>query len=61
MEKSLVSDGALVSLYQNGNEKAFEILVKRHKSKVYTAIYLINFVGNEYSKRACGPATKPIH
>jgi RNA polymerase sigma-70 factor (ECF subfamily) len=41
MEKSLVSDGALVSLYQNGNEKAFEILVKRHKSKVYTAIYLI--------------------
>ncbi|MDO1448050.1 sigma-70 family RNA polymerase sigma factor [Rhodocytophaga aerolata] len=41
MEKSLVSDGALVSLYQNGNEKAFELLVKRHKSKVYTAIYLI--------------------
>jgi RNA polymerase sigma-70 factor (ECF subfamily) len=41
MEKSVVSDGALVSLYQNGNEKAFELLVKRHKSKVYTAIYLI--------------------
>ena len=41
MEKSLVSDSALVSLYQNGNEKAFELLVKRHKSKVYTAIYLI--------------------
>ena len=41
MEKSLVSDGVLVSLYQKGNEKAFELLVRRHKSKVYTAIYLI--------------------
>jgi RNA polymerase sigma factor (sigma-70 family) len=35
------SDSELVSRYQNGNEKAFEILLHRHKSRVYTAIYLI--------------------
>jgi RNA polymerase sigma factor (sigma-70 family) len=35
------SDTELVSLYQSGNEKAFEMLLHRHKSKVYTAIYLI--------------------
>ena len=36
-----LSDSQLVSLYQNGNEEAFEVLLYRHKSKVYTAIYLI--------------------
>jgi len=36
-----LSDSELVSLYQNGNEEAFEMLLYRHKSKVYTAIYLI--------------------
>jgi RNA polymerase sigma-70 factor (ECF subfamily) len=41
MEKCLLDDGTLVSHYKNGNEKAFEQLVKRHKSKVYTTIYLI--------------------
>ena len=35
------SDSELVSRYQHGNEKAFEILLHRHKSRVYTAIYLI--------------------
>ncbi len=35
------SDSHLVSLYQNGNEEAFEVLLHRHKSRVYTAIYLI--------------------
>ena len=35
------SDSKLVSLYQDGNEEAFEMLLHRHKSKVYTAIYLI--------------------
>ena len=35
------SDSQLVSLYQNGNEEAFEMLLHRHKSRVYTAIYLI--------------------
>lgn len=41
MNPSLSNDSVLVNLYKNGNEKAFETLVKRYKSKVYTAIYLI--------------------
>lgn len=36
-----LSDSKLVSLYQTGNEEAFEMLLHRHKSKVYTSIYLI--------------------
>ncbi len=40
IEKGL-SDSQLVSLYRNGNEDAFEVLLNRHKSKIYTAIYLI--------------------
>ncbi len=35
------SDSHLVSLYRNGNEDAFEVLLNRHKSRIYTAIYLI--------------------
>ncbi|MCU0367240.1 MAG: sigma-70 family RNA polymerase sigma factor [Cyclobacteriaceae bacterium] len=35
------SDSHLVELYQNGNEEAFEMLLLRHKSRIYTAIYLI--------------------
>jgi len=35
------SDSQLVSLYQTGNEEAFEMLLLRHKSRIYTAIYLI--------------------
>lgn len=35
------SDSQLVSLYQNGNEEAFEMLLLRHKSRIYTAIYMI--------------------
>jgi RNA polymerase sigma factor (sigma-70 family) len=41
MGKIQVSDSELVSLYIHGNDKAFEHLVNRYKSKVYTAIYLI--------------------
>jgi len=36
-----LSDSALVSLYIAGNEQAFELLVSRHKNKVYTTILLI--------------------
>lgn len=36
-----LSDSQLVSLYQNGNDEAFELLLNRHKSKIYTSIYLI--------------------
>src|SRR6187551_1749441 len=41
MIDSRLSDSQLVSLYQNGNEEAFEALLHRHKSRIYTAIYLI--------------------
>jgi RNA polymerase sigma-70 factor (ECF subfamily) len=41
MNQSLLNDSVLVNLYRNGDEKAFEILVRRYKSRVYTAIYLI--------------------
>jgi RNA polymerase sigma factor (sigma-70 family) len=41
MEKNVINDSVLVALYQSGSEKAFEELVKRYKSKVYTTIYLI--------------------
>ena len=36
-----LSDAKLVSLYRSGNEAAFESLVRRHTSKLYTTIYLI--------------------
>lgn len=41
MGKIQVSDSELLSLYIHGNERAFEQLVNRYKSKVYTTIYLI--------------------
>lgn len=41
MINSRCSDSELVSLYQQGNEEAFEMLLYRHKSKIYSAIYLI--------------------
>lgn len=36
-----LSDAELVTLYVKGNEQAFSLLVKRHKSKVLTTIFLI--------------------
>ena len=41
MKTNFVSDAYLVSQYIKGNEEAFAQLLKRHKSKVYTTIYLI--------------------
>ena len=35
------SDAELISQYRSGNEAAFEMLVERYKSKVYSTIYLI--------------------
>jgi RNA polymerase sigma factor (sigma-70 family) len=34
-------DGVLITQYRNGNEAAFDLLVDRYKSKVYTTIFLI--------------------
>jgi RNA polymerase sigma-70 factor (ECF subfamily) len=36
-----INDCELVIQYSNGNERAFEELVRRYKNKIYTAIYLI--------------------
>jgi RNA polymerase sigma factor (sigma-70 family) len=41
MENTRISDSDLVSLYKNGNEEAFSELVERHKSRIYTTVYLI--------------------
>ncbi|MTI22412.1 sigma-70 family RNA polymerase sigma factor, partial [Fulvivirga sp. RKSG066] len=41
MEKYQISDSKLVSLYKEGNEGAFEELLNRHKSRIFTTIYLI--------------------
>ncbi len=40
MQVIMLSDQDLIDLYLTGDEKAFEILLERHKSKIYTAIYL---------------------
>ena len=41
MKKTEISDATLITLYKNGDESAFELLVHKHKSKIYTTIYLI--------------------
>ncbi len=41
MIDSRFSDSQLVSLYQTGNAEAFDMLLHRHKSRIYTAIYMI--------------------
>ncbi len=35
-----MKDQELIKTYLKGNDKAFEILLKRHKEKIYTSIYL---------------------
>jgi len=39
MDKLKVLDSTLITNYLNGNEKSFEILIKRHKQRVYNFIY----------------------
>lgn len=41
MKNAAISDSTLVLQYIQGNEEAFAELIKRHKSKVYSTIYLI--------------------
>ena len=40
MQLKMLNDQELISLYLNGNSTAFEVLLKRHKDKIYTSIYL---------------------
>lgn len=41
MKTHQISDQELVNHYLGGNEACLEMLIKRHKRKIYTAIYLI--------------------
>ena len=41
MTKAKISDQELIDSYRSGNEMCLETLIKRHKSKVFTTIYLI--------------------
>ncbi|MBK9336418.1 MAG: helix-turn-helix domain-containing protein, partial [Lewinellaceae bacterium] len=36
----LVNDQELIARYVDGDEQAFEVLLHRYKSKIYTSIYL---------------------
>ena len=40
MQVTSYSDKELIQQYLDGNERAFEELLHRHKSKIYTSIYL---------------------
>lgn len=46
MESTLVSDEILVQQYMQGHEPALELLIRRHKTKVFTSIIL--FVRDHY-------------
>ncbi|WP_100615856.1 RNA polymerase sigma factor [Confluentibacter citreus] len=39
MQYELITDATLVSCYIKGDESALEVLIKRHKQKVYSFIY----------------------
>lgn len=41
MKLAQISDRELLHAYVNGNEACLEMLIKRHKRKVFTSIYLI--------------------
>lgn len=40
MQVTQLNDQQLIYSYLDGNEKAFEVLLTRHKAKIYTQIYL---------------------
>ena len=40
MQVTTLNDQQLIARYLDGNEKAFETLLTRHKAKIYTQIYL---------------------
>lgn len=40
MQVTKLSDHELIDLYLGGNQKAFSVLLERHKQKIYTSIYL---------------------
>jgi RNA polymerase sigma factor (sigma-70 family) len=41
MSMQLLSDNELVKLYMDGNEESLSVLVKRHKRRIFSYVYLI--------------------
>jgi len=41
MRKQIISDEELIKKYLNGDESSLRMLINRHKSKIYTSIYLM--------------------
>jgi len=41
MRKAIISDEELIVQYLNGNEACLKMIINRHKSKIYTSIYLL--------------------
>jgi RNA polymerase sigma-70 factor (ECF subfamily) len=41
MRKPIISDEELISQYLHGNEVCLKMLINRHKSKIFTSIYLL--------------------
>ena len=46
MQNSVIADEVLVQQYIHGSEQALEILIRRHKTKVFTSIFM--FVRDHY-------------
>ncbi len=46
MTTPLISDGVLIKSYIDGNNAAFETLLKRHRTRILSSIYLL--VGDRY-------------
>jgi RNA polymerase sigma-70 factor (ECF subfamily) len=63
MNRNEVSDKKLVSAYIKGNEEAFELLVERHKNRVFTTINLIvrdNYLAEDLLQETFIKAIKTI-
>jgi len=46
MATTMISDGVLIKHYTEGNQGAFETLLKRHKNRIFSSIYAL--VGDRY-------------
>ena len=63
MMQNSISDSKLISLYKTGNEEAFAELLNRHKSRVFTTIYLIvkdNYVAEDLMQETFIKAIRKI-
>jgi RNA polymerase sigma-70 factor (ECF subfamily) len=41
MRKPIISDEELITQYLNGNENCLQMLINRHKQKIYSTIYML--------------------